>query len=414
MPINNQGGVVVETPSADFDQFQRTGVHRADQFALCHRFDRLRQFQFDLTNATPGATITFAAGAAGSITLTLPTASGTLALTGGGGGNSFTTMQPDAGTSPVAASSSDTLTFTSTNSTITITGNSTTKALAFVINPNLTVTTLNTGAGAVGTPSLYFNTSTTGFWAPSSTTIAVTVGGAEIGRFSGSGLSLGIASNPTSAQLYIKNTGNNDQTTIVVENPNNATAKLAVTNEGTGGSLGYYFMDGTVPYFSYGYLNSFVGIGYNVPAAAALAYRLESVQGSADTDPTLQAAGGTSHLPPTFTLRNTSNTAGNFAGVQFTGNSKNLTSGVYGFTDTQTAASEVGSLRFYTAIAGAMGERFRISGAGNLRYSGSQYTTGAGSAALGANCPATTVTAPNTWLKVEDSAGNVLYVPAWK
>lgn len=41
-------------------------------------------------------------------------------------------------------------------------------------------------------------------------------------------------------------------------------------------------------------------------------------------------------------------------------------------------------------------------------------TTGAGSAALGANCPATTPPAPNTWKKVTLDDGTTGYVPVWK
>jgi hypothetical protein len=41
-------------------------------------------------------------------------------------------------------------------------------------------------------------------------------------------------------------------------------------------------------------------------------------------------------------------------------------------------------------------------------------TTGAGSAALGANCPAVTATAPYTWMKMMSSDGSTVYVPAWK
>jgi hypothetical protein len=44
----------------------------------------------------------------------------------------------------------------------------------------------------------------------------------------------------------------------------------------------------------------------------------------------------------------------------------------------------------------------------------SNNSTGAGSAALGANCPATTLTAPYTWLKMASSDGSTVYVPAWK
>ena len=41
-------------------------------------------------------------------------------------------------------------------------------------------------------------------------------------------------------------------------------------------------------------------------------------------------------------------------------------------------------------------------------------TTGAGSAALGANSPATTNTAPYTWFKMMSGDGSTVYVPAWK
>ncbi len=40
--------------------------------------------------------------------------------------------------------------------------------------------------------------------------------------------------------------------------------------------------------------------------------------------------------------------------------------------------------------------------------------TGAGSATLGANCPAVTVTAPYKWLEIVMSDGSVVYIPAWK
>lgn len=41
-------------------------------------------------------------------------------------------------------------------------------------------------------------------------------------------------------------------------------------------------------------------------------------------------------------------------------------------------------------------------------------STGAGSATLGANCPANTVGAPYKWIKMLTSDGSVVYVPAWK
>lgn len=40
--------------------------------------------------------------------------------------------------------------------------------------------------------------------------------------------------------------------------------------------------------------------------------------------------------------------------------------------------------------------------------------TGAGTPALGANCPATTLTAPYKWFKMMTADGSTVYVPAWK
>lgn len=41
-------------------------------------------------------------------------------------------------------------------------------------------------------------------------------------------------------------------------------------------------------------------------------------------------------------------------------------------------------------------------------------STGAGSALLGANCPAVTVTAPYTWMKLISSDASTVYIPVWK
>jgi hypothetical protein len=128
MPITKDGsGRLIETPVTDKDQFDRTGVMRDDQFAVCDNVDRTKQMRLEAGGQAPDSSVTLSAGAnSGNITLTLPTTSGTLALSGGGGSNSFATIQPDLGTSPVASSSSDTLTLTSSDSSITITGNSST------------------------------------------------------------------------------------------------------------------------------------------------------------------------------------------------------------------------------------------------------------------------------------------------
>ncbi len=40
--------------------------------------------------------------------------------------------------------------------------------------------------------------------------------------------------------------------------------------------------------------------------------------------------------------------------------------------------------------------------------------TGSGSAALGSNCPAVTVSAPYTWIKTVSKDGSTVYIPVWK
>ena len=56
-------------------------------------------------------------------------------------------------------------------------------------------------------------------------------------------------------------------------------------------------------------------------------------------------------------------------------------------------------------------ERFEVNNNGVKFF---DNTTGAGSAALGANSPAGTLTAPYTWLKCQSSDGSTVYIPAWK
>lgn len=51
--------------------------------------------------------------------------------------------------------------------------------------------------------------------------------------------------------------------------------------------------------------------------------------------------------------------------------------------------------------------------AGVQRFNGTN-TTGAGAALLGSNSPATTNTAPYTWIQIVTSDGSTAYIPAWK
>ena len=51
---------------------------------------------------------------------------------------------------------------------------------------------------------------------------------------------------------------------------------------------------------------------------------------------------------------------------------------------------------------------------GKLTSASGNESTGSGSALLGTNCPASTATAPYTWIAMKSSDGSTVYVPAWK
>ncbi len=76
-------------------------------------------------------------------------------------------------------------------------------------------------------------------------------------------------------------------------------------------------------------------------------------------------------------------------------------------SDTQSS-----DLVLYARNAGTWNVGLRVKATGFLQV-GQSGTTGAGSAALGANCPAGTPTAPYTWLEVIASDGTTVYIPAW-
>lgn len=126
MPIINIGGAVVRVSPLNFDEFFQTAVLRSDQFALCDRFDRLKQLQFDVSPQTNQTILTLRSGPITSNTvITLPSSSGTVVT------NSFVLIQPDLGTSPTANTSAATLILTSSDSSVSITGNSSTNTVDF-------------------------------------------------------------------------------------------------------------------------------------------------------------------------------------------------------------------------------------------------------------------------------------------
>lgn len=57
---------------------------------------------------------------------------------------------------------------------------------------------------------------------------------------------------------------------------------------------------------------------------------------------------------------------------------------------------------------------FSFDSAGTQVTAAGNESTGAGTALLGANSPASTVSAPYTWIKMKTSDGSTVFVPAWK
>jgi hypothetical protein len=98
-------------------------------------------------------------------------------------------------------------------------------------------------------------------------------------------------------------------------------------------------------------------------------------------------------------------------------------SGTVGYIFNSVRQASAGSLRpiiFQVQdVPGATTtESFRVNTDGTTKFTGKMQimnnTTGSGSAALGSNSPATTNTAPYTWLTFTSSDGSTVYVPAFK
>lgn len=145
------------------DIFDQTGVAHNGQFAICDKHDVVKQLKFDTSLQTTNTTTTLQAGSiASDVTITLPSTGGTLALTNGATSNSFTTIQPDHGTSPVAVTSTDTLTLTSSDGSVNITGNSTTDTIDFKFVDLSAITALTGDVTASGPGSVAAAVATVG------------------------------------------------------------------------------------------------------------------------------------------------------------------------------------------------------------------------------------------------------------
>jgi len=132
MPIRKDGdGKILYEEKRDRWDSDVTGVYAEDDFAVADNIDPTKQIKFNPSSQTTNTTVVIESGGnTTDIVLTLPSTSGSLG--GGGGVNSFTTIQPDLGTSPVATSGADTLTLTSSDNSILITGDRTTDTIDLV------------------------------------------------------------------------------------------------------------------------------------------------------------------------------------------------------------------------------------------------------------------------------------------
>lgn len=80
---------------------------------------------------------------------------------------------------------------------------------------------------------------------------------------------------------------------------------------------------------------------------------------------------------------------------------------------TASGAVAIGTDHTGAAASSAVQDQITL-GTASHQVKISNNATGAGSAALGANCPAVTATAPYTWFKMTSNDGSTVYVPAWK
>lgn len=135
MPIRKDGNnIIIYDQKTDLWSSDITGVFSDSDIAISDENDPLKQLKFDISPLPTDTDVTFRTNSAtaSDIVITLPATSGTLSYVGSG--NSFSTIQTDAGTSPVATSGSDTLTLTSSDSSILITGDAGTDTVDFTVD----------------------------------------------------------------------------------------------------------------------------------------------------------------------------------------------------------------------------------------------------------------------------------------
>ena len=96
--------------------------------------------------------------------------------------------------------------------------------------------------------------------------------------------------------------------------------------------------------------------------------------------------------------------------IKFTPSVTDSASAVAHILDTENALSTSGAKLLSVKNNGI--EKFGLDKDGIPEIT--QNSTGAGTPLVGTNCPAVTVSAPYTWIKMKSSDGSTVYIPAWK
>lgn len=131
----------------------------------------------------------------------------------------------------------------------------------------------------------------------------------------------------------------------------------------------------------------------------------------------IKAEASANGINPRITARNSNTTAGQtrMALIGAAGDNGSVELSLIAGKDAANANFEMvtGTTKLQLGFGAVAKFTIDASGILNNNVAGNE-STGAGSALLGANSPAVTLTAPYTWLKVKTSDGSTGYIPIWK
>lgn len=317
-------------------------------------------------------------------------------------GLSFTTIQPDAGTSPVADTSADTLTLSSSSAALTITGDSATDTVTWALDGDLTAL-----AALSGTDNIYYR-SGANTWTSVTIGTGLTFSGGTLsnsasgvtdhgaltglsdddhtqytllaGRSGGqtiiggaaasNNLTLQSTSNATRGSILLSDVtrvGGSSNTTsaLSVRQNSDAVAASGISMQSTDGTKnlhwnlqnnGDWYFNDSINYI----LNYRAATGSLYYGNVAGRYAIERNFSDTDTTPDTPNIDSVA-----IGIKNNSSTAGNYSGLYFQGsvNASEPDSAIFGIHDVH-GASASGSLRFNTRNSGTFARRMNIASDG--------------------------------------------------